>query len=460
MVRMLGFLMVIALAAITTPRSVDAAIYGAETFTLDNGMQVVVIPNHRSPVVSHMVWYRVGSADEPPGKSGIAHFLEHLMFKGTPRFPEGAMTDIVARNGGQQNAFTSTDYTGYYQNIAVDRLPLVMDMEADRMRNLVLSEEEVIPERQVIIEERRMRVENVPASLLRERVSAALWSTNHYGIPVIGHMEEMVALDREDAFSFYRDYYAPHNAILVVAGDITTEDLKPLAEKFYGAIPASENWDGEHKLRNRSTFLPPVAHSQVVMHHERVAQPQWSRRYIAPSYKVGKREDIFALDIFSEIVGGGATSILYRRLVIDEQVAVSFGMGNQSAAVSYGTFYISMTPAPGVRPEEAEAAFEAALTDVLADGITEEDVERAKARFTARLAYAKDSPMTAARSLGASLAVGLNIDDVENYPDELAKVTVDQVKDAARRLFSDNSSATGILLPMSLTQAAAEGDAQ
>jgi zinc protease len=458
MVRMLRFLVVIAIAAIATPRGASATIYGAETFTLDNGMQVVVIPNHRSPVVSHMVWYRVGSADEPPGKSGIAHFLEHLMFKGTPRFPEGAMTDIVARNGGQQNAFTSTDYTGYYQNIAVDRLSLAMDMEADRMRNLVLSDDEVTSERQVIIEERRMRVENVPSSLLNERVSAALWSTNHYAIPVIGHMEEMLALDREDAFSFYRDYYAPDNAILVVGGDITTEDLKPLAEKYYGAIPASEDWDGEHKPRSRSTFLPPVAHAQVVMHHERVAQPQWSRRYIAPSYKMGNRDDVFALDLFSEIIGGSSTSKLYRRLVVDEKVAVSFGAGYQGAAVSYGTFYISMTPAPDVTPEEAEAAFEVALADVLVDGITAEDVERAKARFKARLAYAKDSPMTAARVLGASLSVGMRIEDVENYPEELAKITVDQVRDAARRLFSENSSATGILLPKS--QAALEGASQ
>ncbi len=458
MVRFLGCLVIIAVTAIISSRGAVASIYGAETFTLDNGMQVVVIPNHRSPIVSHMVWYRVGSADEPPGKSGIAHFLEHLMFKGTPRFPEGAMTDIVARNGGQQNAFTSTDYTGYYQNIAVDRLPLVMDMEADRMRNLVISENEVAPERDVIIEERRMRIENVPSALLYERVSAALWGTNHYGISVIGHMEEMAQLTREDALEFYEDYYAPHNAILVVAGDITTEELKPLAEKYYGAIPASEDWDGEYTLRHRSEFLAPVAHTEVVMHHERVAQPQWSRRYIAPSYKIGSREDVLALDLFSEIVGGGSTSKLYRRLVVDEKVAVSFGMGNQGAAVSYGTFFVFMTPAPDVSVEEAEAAYEAALADILAGGITEEDVQRAKARFAARLAYAKDSPMTAARVIGSSLSVGLTLDDIDNYPEELEAITLDQVLEAARRLFSERSSATGILLPE--VDTAMEGAAQ
>ncbi len=455
MPRTLVSLMMIAFIVIAAPHVAYAVVYGAEIFTLENGMQVVVVPNHRSPVVSHMVWYRVGSADEPPGKSGIAHFLEHLMFKGTPRFPEGAMTDIVARNGGQQNAFTSTDYTGYFQNIAVDRLPLVMDMEADRMRNLVVSENDVVTEREVIIEERRSRVENVPSSLLGERVSAALWGTNHYGIPVLGHMEEIRALSRDDAFSFYRDYYAPHNAILVVAGDITTEDLKPLAEKYYGAIPASESWDGEHKLRNRSAYLQPVAHVQVTMNHERVAQPQWSRQYTAPSYKMGNRDDVYALDIFSEITGGGSTSKLYRELVVDQQVAVSFSTGYQSDAVSYGTFYVSMIPSTGVTPEEAETAFETALAALLDDGITAEDVERAKRRFMARLAYATDSPLSAARSLGSSLAVGLSLDDVESYPDKFTKVTVDQVRQAARRLFAENSSATGILLPAA--RSAAEG---
>ncbi len=448
MTRIVSAVLAFVLLGVGASRFADAAIYNAESFMLDNGMQVVVIPNHRSPVVTHMVWYKVGSADEPPGKSGIAHFLEHLMFKGTPRFPEGAMTDIVAKNGGQQNAFTSWDYTGYYQNIAVDRLPLVMDMEADRMRNLILSEEDVETEREVIIEERRSRTENVPGALLSERVSAALWGTNHYGVPIIGHMEEMLALSRQDAFDFYEDYYGPHNAILVIGGDITAEDLKPLAEKYYGAIPASDDWTGEQMPRKRSEFLAPVVDTEIVMRHEQVAQPQWSRQYTAPSYAVGNREDVYALDIFSEIAGGGSTSKLYRELVVDQGVAVSVYTGYRGEAVSYGTFYISFTPSPGVSLEDAEAAYEEAMNKLLEGGITEEDVENAKRRFAARLAYATDSPISAARGLGASLAVGLTLDEVESHPDEIAKVTLEQVLGAARRLFSDNSSTTGILLPL------------
>jgi zinc protease len=420
-----------------------AEVYGAQTFTLANGMQVVLIPNHRAPVVSHMVFYKVGSADEPPGKSGIAHFLEHLLFKGTPRFPEGAMTDIVARNGGNQNAFTTTDYTGYYQNIAVDRLPLMMDMEADRMRNLVLSEKDVVTEREVIIEERRMRVENSPAALLGERMAAALWMTNTYGIPIIGWEHEMRGLNLEDNLSIYKAYYAPHNAILVVAGDITMDKLKPMAEKYYGAIPKS----GDPKPRARPTFLYQKADTRITLHHERVTQPSWSRQIIAPSYNVGDRTDVHALEVFSEIIGGGSTTKLYRKLVIEDQVAASFSAGYDTDAVSYGSFFFSITPSPGVSIEQAEAAFEKALAELLANGLTDADIAQAKNRFAARLAFAKDSPMSAARGVGTSLASGISLDEIENWPDNVNKVTLAQVQAAARRLFADNSSVTGVLLP-------------
>jgi zinc protease len=421
----------------------QAAVYGAETFMLANGMQVVVIPNHRAPVVSHMVWYRIGSADESPGKSGIAHFLEHLMFKGTPRYSGTALTETVAKNGGDQNAFTNHDYTGYYQNIAVDRLPLVMDIEADRMRNLTLTEEDVATEREVIIEERRMRTDNVPGAQLAERVGASLWMTNHYGVPVIGWEAEMRGLTREDAFSVYKAYYAPHNAILVVSGDITAEKLKPLAEKYYGAIPKS----GVYKPRVRSTFLQPRADTRVVMHHERVRQPQWSRRIIAPSYNVGDRTDVHALELFSEIVGGGSTSKLYRTLVVEQQVAAGFSAGYSADTISYGTFYISLTPSPGMTVEQAEAAYTKAMDALLKDGITDADVAQAKQRMIARLAFAKDSPMSAAQAVGAALVVGATLDDIENWPDNISKITAEQVRSAARKLFTEYSTATGILLP-------------
>jgi len=436
------------------PGSADAApkvparVFNAESFTLSNGLMVVVIPNHRAPVVSHMIWYKVGAADEVPGKSGIAHFLEHLMFKGTPKYPAGELTSMVARNGGNQNAFTSHDYTGYFQSIAVDRLPLMMEMEADRMRNLVLDEPGVLTEREVIIEERRMRVDSVPAAILGERLAAGLWMTNHYGIPIIGWESEMRQLSREDALTFYRAYYAPHNAIVVVAGDITAAQLKPLAEKYYGAIPKT----GEATPRTRSTFLPRKADVEVTMTHERVMQPEWSRDYVAPSFNVGNRADVYALDVFAELFGGGATSKLYRSLVVDQQLAASASAGYSGLAVSYGTFSVGLTPNPGVTIPQLEAAYEALLTATLRDGISDADVERAKNRMIARLAYAKDSPMGAAMRVGSALVVGVTLDEIERTPVALAAVTADQVRAAARTLIATAPSGTGVLLPQPRAQ--------
>jgi len=369
------------------------------------------------------------------------------MFKGTPKYPDGAINDLVARNGGDQNAFTGPDYTGYYQNLAVDRLPLMMEMEADRMKNLTLREDEVITEREVIIEERRMRIDNVPASMMGERLDNALWMGNHYGIPIIGWPEEMRGLDQEDALSFYRAHYTPENAILVVAGDITAAQLKPLAEKYYGVLKPTADWDGKPRTRSRSTELPPIAHTRVTFAHERVSQPQWVREYIAPSYNVGAREDVHALELFAEIMGGGSTAKLYRTLVVEQKVAADFSTYYNSDTVSYGSFSISMTPSPGVTPEAAEAAFETALAALLKDGITDADVERARGRMLAGLAFAKDSPISAARQVGGAMAVGLTLEEIETWPDAIAKVTADQVRAAARKIFSEFSSATGVLLP-------------
>ena len=445
----------LALASFATAAPVHAAVYGAETFMLANGMQVVVVPNHRAPVVSLMVWYKNGSADDLPGKSGIAHFLEHLMFKGTPRFPDGAINDIVARKGGQQNAFTSHDYTAYFENVAVEHMPLMMDIEADRMRNLVLDKKGVETEREVIIEERRMRTDNVPRAILQERMAAALWMTNRYGIPIIGWEAEMHGLTQKDALDYYNRYYAPNNAILVVSGDVTVASLKPLAEKYFGVVAPAKSWNGKPSKRERPTFLYNAASAHVSMKHEQVTQPEWTRETIAPSYNVGDITDVHALEVLSQIMGGGSTSKMYRKLVIEQQVAAGFSAGYDGETVSYGTFTVSITPAPGVTPEKAEAAYETALADMLKDGITDADVALAKQRLNAQLAFAKDSPISAAQQVGSSLTAGLTLDQVENWPDAIDKVTTDDVRKAARKVFTQNASVTGILLPQDGPQGAA-----
>ena len=421
--------------------SAGAGVFDPETFTLKNGMAVVVIPNHRVPVVTHMVWYKVGSADEPPGKSGTAHFLEHLMFKGTRKLASGEFSRILARNGGRENAFTSHDYTGYYQSIAVDRLEMVMEMEADRMTNLVFDAKEVEPERQVIFEERRNRTGNNPSALLAEHVNATLYLNHPYRRPVIGWEHEIRGLTIADLMSFYRRWYVPNNAILVVAGDITAEELRPLAEKTYGRIPAAPA-----RLRVRPGEPPHRAARRVTLKDPRVRQPSWSRTFLAPSYTEGATEHVYALQVLAEILGG-ATGPLYRSLVVEQKLAVSAGAYFEPDRLGPGTFGFYASPRPGVSMEKLEAAMEAELARVVDKGVTGKEARRAKGRLQAEAVYARDSLGTGARVLGGALAIGLTVEDVESWPERIGAVTVPEINAAARDVLGQAASVTALLLP-------------
>ncbi len=429
----------VALVGLTGPA--EAAVYEPETFTLDNGMQVVVVTNRSAPVVTHMVWYKVGAADEPPGLSGIAHFLEHLMFKGTTNVPEGEFNQRIARNGGQDNAFTSWDFTGYFQNIAVDRLPMVMELEADRMTNLVLTEQQVATERDVIIEERRQRIDNNPGARLGEQVMAALYQNHPYGIPIIGWEHEMAALTLEDALDFYRTWYAPNNAVLVVSGDIDADELRPLAERYYGVIPARPV---PERVRPQEPDF--VSERRVILRHPAVQQRSWSRYYRAPSYRIAEGNDVYALQVLSEILGGGTTGRLYRSLVIDQQIAVSAGSGYSGNDFDRTRFVAFVSPAPEVEMEAVDAAYDAVVGALLTDGVTEEEVDEARTRLVTGAIYARDSVSGPARALGASLSVGRSIIDVESWPERIAEVTAEDVLRVARRVLDRDRSVTGYLL--------------
>ena len=310
-----GLLMIVA-TEIAVPGNAEAA--RAQTFQLKNGMDVVVIPDHRAPVVTHMVWYRVGAADEPPAASGIAHFLEHLMFKATETMAAGEFSKTVARLGGQDNAFTSQDVTAYFQRIARDRLATVMKMEAERMTKLKLSKEEVATEREVIKEERRSRTDNNPTSILAEEMNAVLYQSHPYGIPIIGWMHEIATLDREDAMAFYKRFYAPNNAILVVAGDVTADEVRKLAEETYGKIPRND----AVKPFQRPLEPPHRAARRVELIDARAGEPVFQRYYSVPSYVSAKPGEAEAMDLLMKIVASGATSRLYKTLVVDQKVGV------------------------------------------------------------------------------------------------------------------------------------------
>ena len=419
-----------------------ARVFDPETFTLGNGMQVVVVPNHRAPVVTHMVWYKVGAADEGPGESGIAHFLEHLMFKGTKNLPPGEFSKRIARHGGRENAFTSSDYTGYHQTIAVDRLEMVMEMEADRMTNLVITEKEVEPERLVVLEERRQRTDNDPQAILREHVNATLYLNHPYRRPVIGWEHEIRALSLPAILAFYKRWYGPNNAILVVAGDITAEKLKPLAEKYYGRIPSVSL-----APRVRPAEPPQSAARRVILKDGRVRQPSWSRTYLAPSHTEGATEHVYPLEVLAEIIGGGATSRLYRTLVVENAIAVSAGAYYGPDDLGPSTFVVHGSPKPGTTMEAIEQAVEAELQKIAKDGVTDDEVARAKKRMSTSAVYARDSLSTGARVLGAALAIGRTVEDVESWPDRISAVTPEQVTAAARAVFVEGRSVTALLLP-------------
>ena len=436
----LAWLVPVAAALVAPPAR--AKVFNPTTFKLANGLEVVVITNMRAPIVTQMVWYHAGSADEPRGKSGIAHYLEHLMFKGTDQIKPGQFSRIIARNGGRENAFTTYDYTCYYQNVAVDRLPLVMRLEADRMANLRLTDAIARPELDVVLEERRMRTDNDPSSKLYEQAEASLFVHHPYGIPIIGWEHEIRGLDYQDALAFYRTWYAPDNATLVIAGAVTADDVRPLAEQFYGPIPARPV-----PARVRVVEPPHVAAVKLEMTSERVRQPSWSRRYVAPSYRSGDTAQAYPLQVLAEVLGGGETSRLNRSLVVDQQLAASAGADYEATRLDLGTFVIYASPRPGRDIAALERAVEAEVKRVRDDGVTDEEVARAKRRLQAATIYALDSLSTGARTIGAALSTGSTVDAVEAWPDRIGAVTPEQVRAAARAVLKDDTAVTSLLKP-------------
>ncbi|MDJ0514300.1 MAG: pitrilysin family protein [Methyloceanibacter sp.] len=412
-------------------------------FSLSNGLDVVVIPDHRAPVVTQMVWYKVGAADEPPGVSGIAHFLEHLMFKGTETIPAGQFSKMIARKGGDDNAFTSQDVTAYFQRVAKDRLASVMEMEADRMANLRLSETDVVTERDVILEERRSRVDNDPSSLLQEQMMAALYRNHPYGIPVIGWEHEMRELDREDALDFYDRFYAPENAILIVAGDVKPDDVLALAKKTFGKIPGRE----KPIKRERPEEPEHEASVTVTLEDPRAGRTTVQRYYTAPSYASAAAGEAEALDLLARVMAHGSTGRIYKSLVVDEKAAASAGGWYSDSGLDSGRIGFYAIAGEDDTPEQMEAAIDKVIDDVRENGVTQDELDRARAGLLAEYVYTSDSISRMARQYGWRLAMGLTVEDVEDWPNRIKAITVDDVRRVAMDYLVDENSVTGILKP-------------
>ena len=428
------------LSAALLPAAALAESSGKVTdFVLDNGMQVVVIEDHRAPVVQHMLWYRAGSADEPKGSSGVAHFLEHLLFKATDKLEAGELSATVAANGGRDNAFTSYDYTAYYQRIAADRLELMMTMEADRMKNIRLTPENIATERNVIIEERNQRTENNPQALFGEQVSAAQYLNHRYGTPVIGWRHEMDELSLEDALTFYDLYYSPNNAILVVAGDVDPDEVMALAEEYYGPIPRED----QLPERFRPEEPPQRAERRLIFDDPRISQPYVSRTYLAPERDSGHQEQAAALVYLAQILGGSSfTSVLAEALTFDDHVALYASAFYDGLSLDDTVFGLSVAPLPGVSLQEAEDALDATIARFLEDGVDPDQLERIRVQLRAAEVYARDDVGGLARRYGSALTQGLTVEDVQAWPEILDAVTAEDIMTAANAVLDRDFAVT------------------
>ncbi|MER8973213.1 MULTISPECIES: pitrilysin family protein [unclassified Mesorhizobium] len=437
---LLGLALVMAAPALADNNPDDGVV---TDFLLDNGMEVVVIPDHRAPIVTHMVWYKIGSADEPPGKSGIAHFFEHLMFKATSNHATGELDRAVAAIGGSDNAFTSYDYTAFHETVVPQALGEMMGFEADRMRNLILNDDVIKTERDVILEERRSRIDSNPQAVLDEEIDATLWQNQPYRIPVIGWMQEMEKLNRTDAMAFYNKYYTPNNAVLVVAGDVEPETVKALAEKTYGKIARGPD------LPPRIRPVEPEQNTRrtVTLTDGRVSVPSFTTQWVVPSYHTAKPGEAEALDVLSEILGGGNRSRLYQELVVRQGIAAEAGAFFQGTMLDDTNFTVYGAPRGDAKLADIEAAVDAEIARIAKDGVTSDELEKSKDRFVRSMIFARDKQEDMANIYGSTLATGGNVQNVQQWPDRIRKVTADQVKAVAARYLNLDHATTGYLLP-------------
>jgi zinc protease len=428
------------------PRTGDYDIKQAvpvERFKLRNGLTVVVMPNDRIPAVVHALFVKVGAADDGYGTSGLAHFLEHLMFTGTKNFPEGEYDRIIASLGGEHNAYTTRDYTTYYATIAKEHLGLLMSMEADRLEHLTLDKARAERELSVIQEERKWRVDNQLGALLNEEMDAVQLLNHPYRQPMIGWPEEISSLTVEEAKTFLAKYYRPSNMVLVVAGDVSVEQVKKLAQQYYAPLRAgiapTRHWPKE--------LLPSRSERRVILRDARVEQPKLVRSYVAPSINFGAKEQTMALELFAQYLGGGTTSVLYNELVRHRQLATSVSAGYGDLYEGPSSFTIVAEPAAGVSLEQLETALNEVVRQTLSTMPDAKAVARAKSLLTAETVYAQDGLAPLAHLMGQLYVLGLNETYFYHWSDRLGKVTETQMMDAARATLIQNRAVTGTLVP-------------
>jgi len=407
--------------------------------TLDNGLRVLLLEDARSPIVSFQTWYRVGSRDEHRGATGIAHFLEHLMFKGTPTHGARQFARLVEENGGQDNAFTSQDVTSYYVNIAADKVDLVIDLEADRMQNLLLDAKEIGSEREVVIEERRTRTEDDPGGFLGEEVSSIAFKAHPYGAPIIGWMEDIKRITPDEIRAFYKTYYVPNNALVVAVGAFKANELLEKIKRRFGRIP-------------RGKVPPPMLAVEPPQNGERrvtvTKQAQLPIVYLAWHVPNQKSDDAAALELLSTILAGGRASRLYRDLVYQRQLALEAGGDYSYFSIDPNLFWFWATPMPGQTPEKLEAELIAHMERLKTEPVTDEELARAKNQMEAAFVYQEDSIHQRASMLARFELIG-GFALKESFVAKIRAVTAADLTRVARTWFGPDKKSVGVLLPKS-----------
>lgn len=433
--------------------SQNPPLFDAKTATLSNGLQIAVLADTRADRVRQMLWYSVGSSDEPRGLSGIAHYLEHMMFKGTALAPGDSFSRLITLHGGRENAFTSKDVTTYHQTVPSHLLQDIMQVEADRMRNLVLSLDELESERSVVLEERALRVDNSPFSRMREIMAATLYVRDPYGTPIIGWEHEINAITAEDLQAFYEQHYRPRNALLVVVGNTTLEEVLEIAQATYGTIPDLPYERVEIGQDPVSNMARTVALSDPA-----VAQDAWFRMMKTGGSSDTPGEEIAAKSMLMDIMAGDNSSRLYQALVLDEVLATSVSGFYNSLQRRGGQISLYAAATEGTDLADIDAAVARVQQQVMTDGITQEELDRVRDGALNSLVYLRDDVDRAARAVGQALSIGLTVEELNQWPTDIQNVTVEDVNAAARKVFQSNDHVTGYLTqPTQLTTAAGEG---
>jgi len=420
----------------------------AEVFerTLANGLKVVVKEDHRAPVVVQQIWYKAGSMDESTGTTGVAHVLEHMMFKGTKAVPAGEFSKRIAAAGARENAFTSTDYTAYFQQLHKSQLPLAMKLESDRMQNLDLSAKEFGKEIKVVMEERRMRTDDDPQSLMNEIMMATIYEEHPYHHPVIGWMSDLQVMTVNDARVWYNRWYAPNNATLVIAGDVKADEVFALAQRYYGAIP-------KKKLPERRNYTEPqqVGIKRLVVKAP-AELPQLEMAYHTPTLKDPKQDwKPYALDVLSGVLDGSESARLNKHLVREQQVASAAGAGYDSTSRGPSLFTLDATPSTGKTVQDVETALRGEIALLVKDGVSEDELKRVKAQVMAAEVYKRDSVFYQAMQIGQLESIGLGYQAIPVMLEKLQAVTAEQVQQVAKEFLQDDNLTVAVLDPQPLS---------